>query len=386
MAVTNFNPCVGFITTDFVRDQNQDWVVPLIPNGCAWYRQHLPGMELSKRGWEVHHGLSVFDDSAGFAIVKEPPKADNVAMEVTGNFPIVCFKLTMNRGTLDCIDRAKELGQKIVVDIDDFFPEIPVTNIAYERSDPEKYPDNNRDILHEIAMKADWIITSTQFLYDYYAPLHPRVRLMRNYIDHERFVGNYRRNKARCKKMGRKPKIGWVGMTPWRGGDLETLDWLNHYLMFNDLRFHHSGHSPDMPPAWQAMKLDPNRVDFNMQAPIPWLYELFKYIDIGLVPLVHSRFNSAKSYLKGLEYAVNGIPFVADSLPEYEYFFDGGVGRIANNAKDWQFHLSELLDPDMRFEEIDFNYENVMDRFIISKHGQEWHEVYMEILESDHLS
>lgn len=387
MAITNFNKAIGFISTDYIKTfDTGEWVLPLVPNGCAWYRQHLPGMELSKRGWEVHYGLGAFDDVAGFCVIKNPPRFEGDEIQVTGNFPIVCFKLIMHQKFLDDISKAKELGQKVVVDIDDFFPEIPKDNIAYDKTDPAKFPENNRDIFHRIAMEADWVITSTQFLYDYYSALRPRVRLMRNYIDYKRFEGNYKRNKVRQRKMGRKPKVGWVGMTPWRGGDLETLDWLESFLMLRDLRFHHSGHADSMPAAWEALKLDPRRVDFNHQAPIPYLQELFKYIDIGLVPLFESRFNAAKSYLKGLEYAVNGVPFVAQGLPEYEYFFDAGVGRIANTPKEWQYHLSELLDPDMRIEEIEWNYENVMDRFIINKHGQEWDDIYTEILESSHLS
>jgi hypothetical protein len=41
-------------------------------------------------------------------------------------------------------------------------------------------------------------------------------------------------------------------------------------------------------------------------------------IHVGLVPLTRGPFNEAKSYLKGLEYAAAGIPFIATPTEEYQ--------------------------------------------------------------------
>ena len=66
-------------------------------------------------------------------------------------------------------------------------------------------------------------------------------------------------------------------------------------------------------------------------------------MDIGIVPLRASAFNDAKSYLKGLEYAALGIPFVASSTPEYARLADLGVGVLSVSKKDWYRHLDRLL-------------------------------------------
>ena len=57
-------------------------------------------------------------------------------------------------------------------------------------------------------------------------------------------------------------------------------------------------------------------------------------LDTGIVPLQRSRFNEAKSNLKGLEYAALGVPFVASPTAEYERLaeskFEAGRGTIAD--------------------------------------------------------
>ena len=97
-------------------------------------------------------------------------------------------------------------------------------------------------------------------------------------------------------------------------------------------------------------------------APISMYPELFKPIDIGIVPLNDIPFNHAKSYIKGLEYAAAGIPFISSYSPEYQYLADNGIGRIANNQEEWERHLGDLLDANTRIAEIKSNY-NELEKF-----------------------
>ena len=198
--------------------------------------------------------------------------------------------------------------------------------------------------------------------------------LVRNGIDIDRWV-------RRTDRAFNRPTIGWVGATPWRSRDLETLSsWIGPFIKRNNLLFHHSGHTINSPLARDQLKIDKQRCTSSPLSPIREYPKLFSKIDIGIVPLNDLPFNHAKSYIKGLEYAAAGVPFVSSYSPEYEYLANAGVGRVAHNAEEWQYHLKELIDPKLRKDEADVNYEILKENFTMTHTGADWHEVMLKIL------
>jgi hypothetical protein len=105
-------------------------------------------------------------------------------------------------------------------------------------------------------------------------------------------------------------------------------------------------------------------------------------IDIGIVPLTTNQFNEAKSNLKGLEYALSGIPFVASDTQEYRDLHDIGIGRIAKSNKDWLKHLKQLIDPEVRQAERERNYKLAVENFNIFIVKYKW----SEAIELIHMS
>lgn len=359
------------VSSDWSVDiSKNDYVYPLIPNGCTWYRQILPSLELSKYGWKYNTGIVGFKPEFGFAALSH--NNDNNPIFLGSG--IVVFKLIMHKLVVPCIPQAKDLGQTIVVDVDDWFKEIPVENMAHERTDPLIYPLNNRNIYEEIILAADAVVCSTQFLFDHYSSVRDNVHMVRNGIDLRRWT-------KREVRDTRKPTIGWVGMTPWRGNDLETMRFMNDFLVKNDLMFNHVGWAEHHnKPIEVMMGLDKSRVISSPSAPIYNLPGIYNNFDIGIVPLCDHRFNYAKSYLKGLEYAAAGIPFVASWSPEYQVLADAGIGRIARTQEEWEYHLEELMDPQLRADEADINYEILKRDFTMHSRGKEWNKVYRKIL------
>ena len=114
--------------------------------------------------------------------------------------------------------------------------------------------------------------------------------------------------------------------------------------------------------------------------PITNLPLLMKKFNIGIVPLNNIDFNKAKSYLKGLEYAVAGIPFIASDMPEYRLLSDAGIGRIADSPEQWMSHIEALLDFKTRNEDARFNYEIATSEFSIGSRVNEWLSVFEKIL------
>ena len=311
---------VAFVTRDF------NGTFPnLTPAGCAYYRCLLPMSVANKK---ARMGLPAWDPNQGFG-VKET--------ETTGlfGFTTVVLKLIMDRWTPKQIEIAKQLGQTIIVDIDDFHEGLTPANKAYDLTHPEKNKKSNRKYYEEVIAAADMIVVSTQFLYDHYSKQRDHVYLIRNGVNLSQF--------ERKKQRSGKPIIGWSGAVSFRNNDLEQLRaWLPDFLEKHDLMFHHAGHDPAAPSFADITGINPNRLTTSPIVPIHKYAEGLKF-DIGIVPLNDIPFNYAKSNIKGLEYAASGIPFIASDVPEYRLLHEDGIGRIATTPQEWEGHMRELL-------------------------------------------
>jgi glycosyltransferase involved in cell wall biosynthesis len=358
-------PTVCFLTYDW------SWgTKPLQPNGCAWYRCFLPMQELQKNGWEVGMGFPGFSQEHGFGLLIPDKKAIH-------GWDIVVLKLMMLENILESIPIAQKIGQKIVIDVDDFHEGLEKTNMAYIATDPKTNPKNNREHYFKSMELADALITSTPFLKDFYSKKYPNkpIYMVRNAVDLQHFG-------MRKDKSDKWPVIGWVGATPWRSGDLETLNpFVGEFIEKNELRFHHSGHIINAPTVQQQMSIPPKRYSSEGMQPILSYRNMFNRIDIGLVPLREVEFNRAKSFIKGLEYAAAGVPFIAEGIEEYNVLTkEYGIGRVANTQEEWLSHLEELKNQKVRNIERQNNYKLLKEFHTMEKRGPEWDKVYKEIL------
>ena len=356
-------PTVAFLTYDWSFG-----VKPLQPNGCGWYRCYLPMKELTKLGWEAGMGIPGFSPAHGFGILIPDEQAIH-------GWDIIVLKLIMLERCVDQVRQAREMGQKIVVDIDDFMEGLEETNLAYKTTHPDTNPKNNREHYVNIIKQADALTVSTPFLKDFYEKEYPGkpVYLVRNGIDIERW--GIRKDYKRY-----LPAFGWVGATPWRSGDLETLSpFFGKFIKDKHLSFHHGGAVKNAPTAAEQIGIDKKNYSQEGMKTILNVPELYRKIDIGIVPLRDVPFNHAKSYLKGLEYAASGIPFIAQALPEYQLLADAGVGRVASNEEEWLEHMKELINPDVRKKERENSFNIVSEQFSMTQRGLEWDEVLREI-------
>lgn len=359
----NFELGVGFGSTDWSKVDDG-----IAPNGCTWYRCMLPGRQLIRAKIPADVGFLTIRPNGMFSIQRPGENRSKP-------YRVIVLKVIMNRFVLDGMDKARSKGQKIVVDVDDLFDEIHETNMAHGSTDAAKDRDNNREIYKEILAQSDAIICSTPFIYDYYKALFPDkpMYMIRNSIDVDRWT--------RLNAVKRQPIIGWLGATPWRSMDLEQLaGFFDDYIEKRDLTFHHAGHIAWAPPAFSRLGIqNKKRLSVSPMVPLYELPNVYANFDIGIVPLNDIPFNRAKSYIKGLEYAAAGIPFVASALPEYEYLSERGIGRVATTPKEWMRSFDELLDFDMRQDESIHNREILDSEFTIESHAQQWISAFKEI-------
>ena len=342
---------IAFLTRDFNgRFPN------LTPAGCAYYRCLLPMTVANKK---ARMGMPAWDSDKGFGVMNT---------ETTGvfGFDVVLLKLIMDRWTPKQIELAQALGQKIIVDIDDFHEGLTPANKAYDLTHPDKNKRSNREYYKRTIELADMVIVSTPFLYDHYKAQRDNVHLIRNGVSHRQFT--------RRKHHSTKPVIGWSGAINYRNNDLEQLrDWLPDFLEKHGLTFHHAGHDHRSPSFADITGINPNRLTTSPIVTIAKYADGLKF-DIGIVPLNDIPFNYAKSNIKGLEYAASGIPFIASDLPEYRILHEQGVGRIATTADQWEGNMKELLNYRTRKQEAARSYEIVIKNWAMENRAEEWNE------------
>jgi glycosyltransferase involved in cell wall biosynthesis len=345
---------VGFISGDFTVSP----LGVLTPGGCGYYRCILPMLVC---GQKAHAGRVAWDPIRGFGI------RDTNTTGVFG-FSTIVLKLMMDRWIPRQIELAQKLGQKIIVDIDDYFEGLTPANKAYIDTHPESNKRTNRDYYQEVIAKADAVTVSTPFLLDHYEKQRNNVHMVRNGVNPNQF--------PKVTHSKRKPVLGWTGATSYRNNDLEQLQaWLPQFLERHDLMIHHAGHSNNAPAFAEVTGVQPHRVTTTPLVPINDYPSGFQF-DIGIVPLNDIPFNYAKSNIKGLEYAAANIPFVASDVPEYRLLHEDGVGHIARTPEEWVNQMEHLLVFQTRKQEADRAHKTVVDNWSIQARAKDWQAVF----------
>ena len=345
---------IAFIADDFLLDRGI-----LRPGGCSYYRCMLPMNTL--RGHKVAFGPPAFTAEFGFGVRTSKTTAEF-------GFDVVVMKMLMDRWVPKHMQIAQQLGQRIIVDVDDHYDGIHEANVAATYTDPTVNKIRNRDHYRDVIQTADLLTVSTPFLADHYRSLVDAVAMVRNGINPNQFPKREVRN--------RKPVLGWAGAMQWRSNDADTaVPWLGELLEEHDLMFHHAGHMPDAPLFAAKAGINPERVITTPMRPLYRYHEMLDF-DIGVVLLSDIDFNRAKSTIKGLEYAASNIPFVAQDLPEYVLLAEQGVGRIAHTGDDWKRHIVDLLNYRTRKREAATQRNLVLENHSINARAAEWIDVY----------
>jgi hypothetical protein len=367
---------IGFISADWADYANGS------PGGCTWIRCSSVASYLGSIGHEAMCGEIGWKDGEGFVVAPTRYRLINGIGRGPIMNPDTCFdrldvviiKLFMWKDARQLIEKAREYGQVVIIDVDDWFLGLPQTNIAFETTHPNKDSTWNRDHMHNSYSAADALIHSTEFLYDNYKRFNNNNYIVRNSVDPNIFV-------RRHDSAGTKPTIGWVGIMLWRQHDVETLKgFLGPFLEEHDLMFYHAGMLMDRPKQFAHLtNMDPERLIEVTGSNVYNYGNILLGMDIGIVPLDMIPFNEAKSSLKGIEYAMSGIPFVASASKEYSLLSEQGAGRIAKKPSQWIKHLEAYIDPAVRKAEAQKGYELVMDKYNLSNKVHEWSDTIIEI-------
>jgi glycosyltransferase involved in cell wall biosynthesis len=236
-------------------------------------------------------------------------------------------------------------GQVIVNDLDDWYWGLSEKNLAFQSSHPRVNPKENTNHYKKTLSKSDAVIVSTQYLADRISKFvkPDNIFLLENHVELDKF-------RLWEHTESEKPVVGWLGSTGHRSGDLEILKALYRKMGTERWAYHHSGHIGWMNHFYTEVGLEKGDVTILFPVPSPKLGQQMRF-DIGVVPLTDVPFNRAKSWIKGLEYAAAGIPFIASPVEPYvELKKRYGVGIVPKNVVGWQKAFESLRDPETRKE------------------------------------
>jgi glycosyltransferase involved in cell wall biosynthesis len=233
----------------------------------------------------------------------------------------------------DCIPHLQRHGITVVVEVDDDFEAISPRNIAWKSAHPKFSPESNWRHLARACEMADLVTVSTPALAKRYGK-HGRVQVIPNFIP-ERYLSIERSSDPEV-------YLGWTGSVVTHPDDLQVVGWaVQRTLSDSGCYFAVVGTGASV---HRHLALPSNlEIKVSGWVPIVKYPEAISHLDVGIVPLELSQFNHAKSWLKGLEYAALGIPFVASPTDSYiELVEHYGIGQLANTPKQWYRKLMEL--------------------------------------------
>jgi hypothetical protein len=236
---------------------------------------------------------------------------------------VVVLQLPKTAEMLQCIRILQAQGVAVVVEMDDLLSAVPYGHPGHTMLVRKGM---GRRAL-ECAREADFVTASTPLLLEEYAP-RGRGAVVPNAIP--------RRIAELPPAYEREPgvvTVGWPGSVLGHPYDLQEMgSGLQQALdsTRGASRFLILGQKADVRQRL-ALPEEPDEV--------PWIHDVDRYtqalgelFDVGVAPLRIDRFNTAKSWLKALEFAARGVYFVRSPSAEYERL---GLGMRARSPRDW---------------------------------------------------
>lgn len=321
--------------------------------GTSWasgyYRLAQACMEMKSRGLNVDY--INFQDIAPLELkVMHRSITGKVEVLDLTTYDVIAFQLVQHPALLIVIQRLVSHGVKVIMEADDDYFALPVSNPTFIALHPrvELTYDTERkmnlakvknkkvnyrlDTFEEALKAASLIQVSTPELKEVYKVFGPTVVL-------QNCVENHLYNKE-TKVINKEPVIGWFG-TRTHTEDLSILDGI---LPREGCRILIAGW-PDFLDT--GLFKGYKNIDIMGTYPVEKLPTIVRKCDIGVVPLVDHRFNRGKSDLKGVEFGAFKIPVVASDVAPYRRWIrheENGFLAKKNKNKFWFRYINRLLE------------------------------------------
>lgn len=334
--------------------------------GCGHYRMIWPGRAVDEPGIDAEvvtpgsRKVSIHFDQMGRVAREDFPEDADV----------IVFQRPTSRFIAELVPMLQARGVAVVIELDDDLAHVHPANPAFEYLQPtirhgRQSAPNMHDLstLREALRKADMLIVSTDELAGSYTSAGG-VRVIRNYIP---------RHYLDVQHVD-SPVIGWGGSVHSHPDDLQQVGPAIANLVADGATFQTVGDPADVARVL-GLRQDP---DSTGPVPLESYPVAVARFGIGIAPLAPTRFNRCKSWLKGLEYAALGVPWVGSPLPEYQLLHDMGTGRLAAKPKHWTGALRALMASEALRAEMSTAGRQVAAALTVEGNAWRWAEVWAE--------
>jgi len=337
--------------------------------GSAYHRIDEPARAVQEAGTDVdvtvRHGLATVMRRTADDVEPQVAEVDAEGADV------VVLQLPKTDAMLQIIRILQAQGVAVVVEIDDLLGGVP-----YGASGHQGLVRSGRaDLALQCAREADLVTVSTPALLEEYAP-HGRGAVVPNAIP--------RRIAELPPAYEREPEvvtIGWTGNVLGHPYDLQEMgSGLQQALDRTRSRSR-------LVVLGQKWDLRDRLGLAGEPEELPWVDDVDTYaarigetFDIGIAPLRLDRFNTAKSWLKPLEYSARGVYCVRAKTPEYERL---GLGVPARAPKDWAKWLTAGVEnADRRREMAAAARERVLASHLTEHTAERWVDAWRTALDN----
>ena len=340
------------------------YVYPADIHGCGYYRLIWVARALATQG---HHITIVMPGDPRFpAIQGKVYNGRTVAASAPADADVMVMQRVTHRRLAEAIPIFRKRGIAVVMDMDDDLTCIHPSNPAWHALHPSADGAFGWDVAQDSCRDATLVTVSTDALADRYAP-HGRVVVLRNCVP-EWYLDVEHRDSA---------VVGWGGALASHPDDLTVLGPAMARHTATGGRFHVVG-----PPhgVQEFLGIETNWSASGGVHLTQWPHQLAHDIGIGIAPLADTRFNAAKSWLKPMEYAALGIPWIASPRAEYARLHEEGAGVLAKRPRDWERLCRDLAADPVRRQEMSEAGRIVAARHTIEMNAWRWWDAWDEAL------
>lgn len=349
-------------------------IYPADQYGCGHHRLIWPGEALQRQGHQVtvvqpkdRHVMMVVDDRQN--VVKD--------VKLPEGTDVVVLQRPTHRYLAQTVSIIRDKGIAVVVDVDDDLSTIHPANPAWQGLHPRhlgKYVAgqpymHSWHFMAEACRDATLVTATTPALLQRYAA-HRRGVVLPNYLAQHYYDVTHQDHGV----------IGWPAALHSHPDDPGALGNAVARLVDEGAQFHVLSKKAGVGRAFGLAHEDQlTGVESSIDL-LDWPRELAQQIGIGVVPLTDTKFNAAKSWLKPLELAAAGVPWVASPRVEYTRLHQLGCGVLADKPKVWYRWLRRLLDSDSLRKELSEAGLAVAAQLKLEDHAWKWWEAWENAL------
>lgn len=315
-------------------------VLPSDMSACGYYRMQLPAgavqqirpdwqIELYRPG-DIQLAGDPVDGLRAIRGLKDPLGIDLIVVQRVGT-----------RMTFQLVEWASRHGIATVMDSDDAMWAIDKDNTAWSGWNTDACHWRWMDRTAEVV---DLVTTTTKALEKRYSRKHGRAEVLPNCVP-----GEVENVVSERDKYDTTLTIGWAGFVGTHPHDLQVVgDAVQRIAQDYEVKVRVVGDAAGAAAAWGVQPVDQVK---PRPKGMPY-YHALTSLDIALVPLDHTPFNNAKSYLKALEFSAVGVPVVASPTPANRSLAATVPIHLAVTSDDWYASIAGLIESDVYREEV----------------------------------